>query len=766
MITERRMTLRATSRIALVGLTALCLASAARGADDAESKRMDRIAGLCRAWTAAKYVHPALARGGIDWDAAFTTAAMAVDGGDVAGYRRVADAMLARIGDPSTRLSEPDATPPAPAPAAPAPGAEAAAPAAVELVHPLGDGNVLVALTAWQRANGDADAIGELSAKLPPALASATGLIVDARVAKGDEAGGYTASYVLGEAAPFLVPHAVESPGGRWRPYRGYPAQRGGSSGGYWAGIVEIPGTRFEPAGKGGPWRVVFLVSPQTPLHDVIWALGQSGDGRLVSEEPIDVGAQVTFGVPLGDGLVARVRGWEAVAPQLEVDTVAPTPGADAALAEARRLLGSPWERPDGTSPPAAVHQAELREATYAEPRLPPPGLRALAGCRAWGVIRYFYPYLPLIGDWDGAFRASLPELLAASDEDAYARAVLRLMAHVADGHTAVTEAPAVERLLGAAWPPLRLEVVEGKPVVAAVDASLAGRVVVGDVVTSVDGEAMGARMDRLRPLIAAATDGNRELRVARAATGGAAGSKARLELVGAAGTSRAVEVERGAPWSPPRPEGNPWRRLAPRIGYVDLNYLRGNEVKPMLEELADTDAIVFDMRGYPQGVFWILGPRLNVRNAQVAAVFRGVSVEPTTFAGGEEGGRSGYFFEQPVGAPVEPLYRGKVVMLVNERTQSQAEHTGLFLEAANGTKFIGSPTAGANGDVTVVTLPGGVWVRFSGHDVRHADGRQLQRMGLQPDVLVRPTIAGLRAGRDEVLERAVAWLGEAMAKR
>ena len=47
----------------------------------------------------------------------------------------------------------------------------------------------------------------------------------------------------------------------------------------------------------------------------------------------------------------------------------------------------------------------------------------------------------------------------------------------------------------------------------------------------------------------------------------------------------------------------------------------------------------------------------------------------------------------------------------------------------------------------------------FSGHDVRHADGRQLQRVGLQPTVRVEPTIAGIRAGRDEVLDAALRYL-------
>ena len=110
---------------------------------------------------------------------------------------------------------------------------------------------------------------------------------------------------------------------------------------------------------------------------------------------------------------------------------------------------------------------------------------------------------------------------------------------------------------------------------------------------------------------------------------------------------------------------------------------------------------------------------------------------------------------------PGGPAFQGKVVVLIDERAISQAEHTGLFLEATCGPTFVGSPTAGANGDVTLCALPGGVSVLFSGHDVRHADGRQLQRVGLVPTIEVRPTIQGLRAGKDEVLERALRFIKE-----
>ena len=79
--------------------------------------------------------------------------------------------------------------------------------------------------------------------------------------------------------------------------------------------------------------------------------------------------------------------------------------------------------------------------------------------------------------------------------------------------------------------------------------------------------------------------------------------------------------------------------------------------------------------------------------------------------------------------------------------------------KTANGTVFIGSPTTGANGDVTGFIAPGNIRIPFSGHDIRWPDGTQLQRVGLVPDIEAHPTIQGIRAGRDEILERALAYI-------
>jgi C-terminal processing protease CtpA/Prc len=198
---------------------------------------------------------------------------------------------------------------------------------------------------------------------------------------------------------------------------------------------------------------------------------------------------------------------------------------------------------------------------------------------------------------------------------------------------------------------------------------------------------------------------------------------------------------------------GPVFRVLPGNIGYADLGRLAISQVDSMLDALARTRAIVFDMRGYPLGTAWSIAPRLTQADMPVAARFsRPTAMGPDTAEHNE------FSFTQALPHTDKPRYLRPTVMLINELTQSQAEHTGLFFEVANGTKFIGSPTAGANGDVTTVLLPGNAQMSFSGHAVRHADGRRLQRVGLLPDLRAQPTIAGLRAGRDEVLEAALRY--------
>jgi hypothetical protein len=108
---------------------------------------------------------------------------------------------------------------------------------------------------------------------------------------------------------------------------------------------------------------------------------------------------------------------------------------------------------------------------------------------------------------------------------------------------------------------------------------------------------------------------------------------------------------------------------------------------------------------------------------------------------------------------PGQQHYGGKVVILVDESSQSQAEYTTMAFRSVPGAIVIGSTTAGADGNVSNISLPGGFSSMISGIGVFYPDKKPTQRVGIVPNVEVKPTVAGIRDGRDEVLEEALRQL-------
>ncbi|MDB4915936.1 MAG: hypothetical protein JWM95_3580 [Gemmatimonadetes bacterium] len=391
----------------------------------------------------------------------------------------------------------------------------------------------------------------------------------------------------------------------------------------------------------------------------------------------------------------------------------------------------------------------------------PSAGYRILGASRLWSTIRLFYPYKALIGeDWDAQFRAALPSIEGAHDALEYAKAMAAFAAHIHDTHVTVSSA-ALWQFIGTVPIGASARLIEDQLVITRIADSSAERagLRVGDVVLSVDGESIGDRMTRLTPYFAASTAAALRYRLETVLLNGTGESPARLVVRGGTTGDRTLTVSRSFAYRQSLANdrsGNIIRTLPGNVGYIDFDRLPLTMVDSAFRMLAGTKAIVLDDRGYPQGTAWSVAPRLNIHGDGVT----GAKFKRLIVSSPDTSHTRLLEFDQPIPPSTSPKYMGKTVLLVDERTISQAEHSGLFFEAANGTTFIGSETMGANGDITSVALPGRISMTFTGHDVRHADGRQLQRVGLVPQVKVTPTIAGVRAGRDEVLETAVRYVG------
>lgn len=93
------------------------------------------------------------------------------------------------------------------------------------------------------------------------------------------------------------------------------------------------------------------------------------------------------------------------------------------------------------------------------------------------------------------------------------------------------------------------------------------------------------------------------------------------------------------------------------------------------------------------------------------------------------------------------------------KRLRPAAEDFVIDFELMKRGKIIGEPTGGSTGQPLMFSLPGGGSARVCTRQVFYPDGRQFVGVGIQPDILVRPTVADFRSGRDAVLERALEYL-------
>ena len=82
-----------------------------------------------------------------------------------------------------------------------------------------------------------------------------------------------------------------------------------------------------------------------------------------------------------------------------------------------------------------------------------------------------------------------------------------------------------------------------------------------------------------------------------------------------------------------------------------------------------------------------------------------------------------------------------------------------MALQASPHAVVIGSQTAGADGDISTVVLPGDIRAAITGLGVFYPDGKPTQRVGIRRDVSATRTVQGIKSEKDEILEAATKWL-------
>ncbi len=407
------------------------------------------------------------------------------------------------------------------------------------------------------------------------------------------------------------------------------------------------------------------------------------------------------------------------------------------------------------------VGQASFKnEELYKEPSFPDQGYRLLGLFRYWNVIQYFFPYRDLTDtSWSDILQEYIPLVIHCENELDYEKVIAQLVGEINDTHGFMTQGfNKLDNTKGDYYPPFKVRFVEGKLVVIAYyeeNLKEVSKIHVGDVITHINDSPVEVIVEALRTLYPASNEAallrNISDDILRHSK-----NNVKIRYV-----SSSQEKQHNVPLYPKDDLNMKWynyngeksyRILDDNIGYITLRTISELEIASLKKELKNTKGIIIDIRNYPYTpIFRSLGPYFISEGTPYSKFSRPNFNNPGEFNFGT--------LNQI--RTSESIYEGKLIVLVNEETQSQGEHTAMLFRSGANTTILGSTTAGADGDISNISFPGGLITYFSGLGAYYPDDTPTQRVGIIPDIVMYPTIDGIKNNTDELLEKAIQLIKE-----
>lgn len=374
---------------------------------------------------------------------------------------------------------------------------------------------------------------------------------------------------------------------------------------------------------------------------------------------------------------------------------------------------------------------------------------------RYWNYVEYFFAYkYKTDQNWNDVLREMIPKFLTVDNDESYHLALAELVTKTDDSHAFLFSRLTSLNQYGRKNVPVQYSYAEGKLVVTKIYPTIFNEenpLKIGDVIYDVEGLTIPQKINSFGKYLPASNSWGKinkskylflytnkdslELKIERDGINLAIKVKTYLQK----------EIIRENPTVPEK-----WKFLddEKKMGYVNMGLIKRSDLNDMFENLKNTESIIFDSRNYPNMTILPLSRLLLPENK----IYYEFIFPETNYLS------KFYRRKNNIGRNNPDYYKGNVVVLVNEVTQSQAETTVMMLKQHPKAKVIGGYTSGANGDVISFNIAG-LKTCFTGLGAYYPDGRETQRIGIIPDIIVRPTVKGIQQGKDEIMERALEYL-------
>ena len=209
---------------------------------------------------------------------------------------------------------------------------------------------------------------------------------------------------------------------------------------------------------------------------------------------------------------------------------------------------------------------------------------------------------------------------------------------------------------------------------------------------------------------------------------------------------------------------------LGESVGYVYLPTAKYATLDNIFRKYKEKKTIILDCRGYGSLAALKLPKLLSNQTKDVASSYLATKKFPGIYKRAKDEtyyisnsidliGKFLFGYKKKIFPTFNAHYKGNVIVLIDNHAISFGETVAMIIKVyAPNAVFIGRPTAGANGNVSTLTLPLGGVLIYTTVDFKFADDTQVQRRGIQPDIFVPRTIEADICGKDEILNVALRY--------
>jgi len=397
-------------------------------------------------------------------------------------------------------------------------------------------------------------------------------------------------------------------------------------------------------------------------------------------------------------------------------------------------------------------------EKAYANMSYPDVGYRLLSLFRYWSMINYYFPYKNDIGEnWNLILEEFIPVFIDAKNEKEYILACLKLISRIHDSHAYITTPNRIlESIRGKMRTPFEAKFIQDKLVITRVyqgPKNSTESFKTGDVINEINHKTVKYLCETFLPL----TPGSnyyaqlRDLPNSFLLRSNDLTMSVKIIRAGKPMTSTAnlisiyQKLEYPVDFKAPA-----YSILKENIGFINAGRYKSAKLSNMMRDFSNTKGLIIDLRFYPgDTMFQSLGAYIDTHKTNFA-IWKEFNIDkPGSLVFGSPSYNRGDF-------NIRKGYAKPIILLVNSETQSQGEFTTMAFQVNKHVKVLGSETAGADGNVSSIVLPGGITTSISGLGVFYPDFTPTQRIGVKIDYSVKPTIDGIAQGKDELLEKAV----------